>query len=228
MDPCRYGAACLRPLCPYVHVCSRTRACRWAELWSFLALQEEAVEEDIVDVPGPQIAAKIPQVVETKIHEEIVESVHVSLFKRIWCIFEAELYREVVKVTSPELGSERIVEKIDDLSLPQVVQENLDVINAFPQECVAKRTVKQTVDVLMPLQKGLAEVVEHIPQEPISERTDQQFMGVWQTIRQQHISERVFEQTEDVPVPQIAVPVLLQEETDEVILIFPAYFRGDL
>ena len=75
MDPCRYGAACWRPLCPYVHVCSRTRARRWTELWSFLALQEEAVEEHIVDVPGPQIAAKIPEVVETKIHEEIVDSV---------------------------------------------------------------------------------------------------------------------------------------------------------
>ena len=76
--------------------------------------------------------------------------------------------------------------------------------------------------------EGLAEVVEHIPQERISEHTDQQFMGVCQTTRQHHISERVFEQTEDVPVPQIAVPVLLQEETDEVILIFPAYFREDL
>ena len=47
-------------------------------------------------------------------------------------------------------------------------------------------------------------------------------MRVWETLLQQHISEHIFEQTEDVPVPQITVPVPLQEETDEVIQLFPA------
>ena len=68
----------------------------------------------------------------------------------------------------------------------------------------------------MPLQEGMAEVFQPIPQERISEHTVQQFMGVGDTIPQQHISERIFEQTEDVPVPQIfaeiAVPVPIRRK----------------
>ena len=108
----------------------------------------------------------------------------------------------MVKVTPLELGSERIVEKIDDLTVP--------------------RTVEQTVHVPMPLQEGITEVIKPIPQERILEHMDEQFMGVWETIHQQHISEHTFEQSEDGPMPQITVPVPFQEETDDVIQSFPA------
>ena len=74
----------------------------------------------------------------------------------------------------------------------------------------------------MPLQEGITEVIKPIPQERILEHMDEQFMGVWETIPQQHISEHIFEQSEDVPMPQITVPVAFQEETDEVIQSFPA------
>ena len=64
-DPCRFGAACWRPLCPFVHACSRTRARWWAELWSLLACQKE-YEEHVVNVPVPRI------------HEEIVDAVQIK------------------------------------------------------------------------------------------------------------------------------------------------------
>ena len=95
----------------------------------------ECIVEQTAGVPVPQI------------NEEIVESVQtvprVIPQERIWCIFEAEEYREVVKVTPPELGSEHIVEKIADLSVPWVVKENLDVIKAVPQEHISERKTRR-------------------------------------------------------------------------------------
>ena len=63
MEQCRFDTMCWRPLCSYVHACGHKRARRWAELWSFLAMQEEDAEH-IVEVQ-PQIAAKILEVAET-------------------------------------------------------------------------------------------------------------------------------------------------------------------
>ena len=112
-------------------------SCQWAAVWSYLAMKEdderlhERIMEQTTEVPVPQI------------FEEIVDSVQaiprVVPQERTWCIFEAEEYREVVKVTPPELRSGRIVEKIDDLTVPRFVKENL-VFKAVPQECVAERT----------------------------------------------------------------------------------------
>ena len=93
------------------------------------------------------------------------------------------------------------MEKIDDFTVP--------------------RTVEQTVHAVMPLQEGITEVIKPIPQERIFEHVDVHVMGVWETIPQQHISEHTFEQSEDVPMPQITVPVSFEEETDEVIQSFP-------
>ena len=56
-------------------------------------------------------------------------------------------------------------------------------------------------------------MIKPIPQERILERLDEQFMGVWETIHQQRISEHIFEQSEDVPMPQVIVFVPFQEET---------------
>ena len=40
LNDCRYGGSCWRPLCPYVHASSRTRARKWAELWAWIAANE--------------------------------------------------------------------------------------------------------------------------------------------------------------------------------------------
>ena len=37
---CRFGGSCWRPLSPYVHASSRTRARKWAELWAWIAANE--------------------------------------------------------------------------------------------------------------------------------------------------------------------------------------------
>ena len=112
MEPCRYDMGCCRPLCPYGH--SGRRAVRWAALWSFLAMQEEGDEnlegfkerfqerivEQTVDVPVPQVATTIPEVVENISQE------------RIWCMFEelqvAAKILEVIKVP-----------QIDDFLMPR-------------------------------------------------------------------------------------------------------------
>ena len=88
-----------------------------AALWSFLAMQEEGDEnleeikervhehivEQTVDVPVPQIATKIPEVVETIPQE------------RIWCMFEepqvAAKILEVIKVL-----------QIDDFPMPRAAK----------------------------------------------------------------------------------------------------------
>ena len=40
LNDCRYGGSCWRPLCPYVHASSRTRARKWAELRARIAANE--------------------------------------------------------------------------------------------------------------------------------------------------------------------------------------------
>ena len=55
-----------------VHACSCKRTRRWADLWSFLASQEEADAEHIADVPVPQI------------HEELVDSAQIIPQKISW------------------------------------------------------------------------------------------------------------------------------------------------
>ena len=90
------------------------RAVRWAALWSFLAMQEEGDEnlegikervhehivEQTVDVPVPQIATKILEVVETIPQE------------RIWCMFEEpQVPAKIVEVIK--------VPQIDDFLMPR-------------------------------------------------------------------------------------------------------------
>ena len=67
----------------------------WSATWSRPSTDGDAREE-LVD--SAQIAAKIPEVVETIPQE------------RIWCIFE----------------------EVDDFTVPQFVEENLEVIKAVP------------------------------------------------------------------------------------------------
>ena len=59
---------------------------------------------------------------------------------------------------------------------------------------------------------------------PHSGRRAARWTAVWRLLEEQEeeLHERIVEQNVDVPVPQIIVPVPLQEETDEVIKLFPA------
>ena len=41
LNDCRYGGSCWRPLCPSVHASGRTRARKWAELWAWIAANED-------------------------------------------------------------------------------------------------------------------------------------------------------------------------------------------
>ena len=47
LNGCRHGGSCWRPLCPYVHASSRTRARKWAEFWAWIAAKED--EADLLD-----------------------------------------------------------------------------------------------------------------------------------------------------------------------------------
>ena len=61
-----------------------------------------------------------------QIHEELVDSVQIiPRAERIWCIFKAEEYREVVTVTPMEISPERA---LTTPPVPQVAEENLEVI----------------------------------------------------------------------------------------------------
>ena len=90
-------------------------------------MQEEGVVEQTIDVPVPQIATKIPEVVETILQE------------RIWCMFEepqvAAKILEVIKVP-----------QIDNFSVPQVAAEILEVVEITPKDRISERMHKQTVD----------------------------------------------------------------------------------
>ena len=49
LEPCRFGTGCWRPLCPYGHS-GRSRAARWAALWTLLASQEAEDDLEVVKV----------------------------------------------------------------------------------------------------------------------------------------------------------------------------------
>ena len=78
MEPCRFGAGCWRPLCPYGHS-GRGRAARWAAVWTLLASQEENLEvikviperfaEQNADVPVPPVVAVVEITPEEHISE---------------------------------------------------------------------------------------------------------------------------------------------------------------
>ena len=75
-EPCRFDGGCWRPLCPFRHS-GADRAARWAAEWALLAAHER-IDEQIVHMPVPQIAAKIPEVVETITKEHISDDLPVQ------------------------------------------------------------------------------------------------------------------------------------------------------
>ena len=109
-EPCRYDMGCWRPLCPYGHS-GRSRAARWAALWSLLAEQEAQVE----DVPVPQIVEDAVTIISKEhISERIIEQVHDVPVPQI-----QEHFLEVTEITPRRRISERTVGQIDDVPVPQ-------------------------------------------------------------------------------------------------------------
>ena len=86
MEPCRYDMGCWRPLCPYRH--SGRRASRWAALWSHLTEEED----QIVDVPVPQIMEDAA---------EIIPKAHISERKFIeaFDVPAPQIQEEIVEVS---------------------------------------------------------------------------------------------------------------------------------
>ena len=76
--------------------------------------------------------------------------------------FEAEEHREVAKVIPTELGPERIVEQIDDVPVPQVVEDLLEAVEITPQEHISERILEQFVETISQLQEETLEVVQSI------------------------------------------------------------------
>ena len=101
IEPCRYDMGCWRPLCPYGHS-GRSRAARWAALWSLLAEQEAQAE----DVPVPQIV------------------------------------EDAVTIIPKEHISERIIEQVHDVPVPQIQELILDVAEIPPQTRIPERIVE--------------------------------------------------------------------------------------
>ena len=119
--------------------------------------------EEIVDVMDILVLSTLEEIVEMirsidalvlQSQEKTVEEIQLSPQERIseraedriWSIFEAEEYREVAKGIPTELGPERIVEQIDDTSVPQVVEDLLEAVEITPQEHISERILEEFVE----------------------------------------------------------------------------------
>ena len=115
----RFGTMCCRPLCPYVHACSRTRARKWTETWRFLSKMEEEEEEmeveeeeeslveipqmqhidTMVDVPFVQIVQDpmqhIDKVVDVPV-EQTVQGPHVQIVEKLIKIPQLQIVEHIV------------------------------------------------------------------------------------------------------------------------------------
>ena len=114
----------METLCPDVHAVKRAR--RWAEVWVVLAEQDprEIVKE------MDEVAKDISQ--EHMAEGSVEQSDDLPVPQVMVCV-------EVGKI----IGHERIVAQIDDLSVPHIIEEILDVVNARPLERSTERIVAQ-------------------------------------------------------------------------------------
>ena len=193
---CRFDDDCWRPLCPYRHS-GRGRAAMWARVWLTLAAAEterlasqestwrqepegEAevpkiiivscavrgtkvdldgkglqVDEQIVNVPVPQIAVKIPEVVETIRQEHTSDDLPVpQVVKENLEVIKVPQEREdvphlpeetvkLVKLVSQERGQQRTAE----VPMPHSEEESVAVVTLAPRERVQHRTAEQIEDI---------------------------------------------------------------------------------
>ena len=72
----------------------------------------------------------------------------------------------MIQLIPQERISERIVEHIVDVPVPQMQEQIVEVIKVIPQELVSERIVEQIVDVPVPqIVEEIVEVVQIIPLE---------------------------------------------------------------
>ena len=93
--------------------------------------------------------------------------------------------------------------------VPQIQEQNVEVIKEIPQEQLAERILEQIVDVPMP---QIPEQIVDVPVPQITEETDE----VVTLHPQECIQQRTLEETVNVPVPQI------QEQIVEVVKAVPS------
>ena len=67
---CRFAGSCWRPLCPYVHASSRTRARKWADLWAWIAANEGEADDAKHDKTVPSLLLQLDGV-ESKLRDEM-------------------------------------------------------------------------------------------------------------------------------------------------------------
>ena len=207
MEPCRFDMGCWRPLCLFRH--SGRRATRWIAVWRLLAEQEEEfsperIGEQTVDVQVPQIAAR-------DMHQERIsehtQNIDVPVTQIIVPVPFQEEIIEVIKPFQAERISERTVEQIVDMPVPQIQEQIVEVAKTIPQERISERIVVQTEDVSVPqILKEVVVVVKAV-----------------KTVPQDRIPETICGQIVDALVPQaVDEPVPpFQEEIDETLKLFP-------
>ena len=192
MEPCRFGTGCWRPLCPFGHS-GRGRAARWTALWSLLAKQEaedEVILEEhisertqIVDIPVPldrpgDKARRLP-----------TDTIHRQGYCRHACCDTAT---DSVTAAQPsvELPQTQYTDKV--VAVPLVIQRQVPrtptfskTVQVLSAQLIASWSVSSNTLVMYPCLRFANKL--------------------WKSTKtpQKHISERIAEQTVDVPTPQI-------------------------
>ena len=158
--------------------CGASRAARWAAVWALLAAHE-CIDVQIVDVPVPQIAAKIPEVVETIAQEHISDDLLVpQVVKENLEVIKVPQEREDV-VQSKELetlvSEDRVQQRRAEalVPVPQIAEEAVAVVGLAPSERVRQWTVDETVEV-----QENVEIEKIVSKEQSSELTREQFRDI--------------------------------------------------
>ena len=194
-------------------------------VWRLLAEQEEEfsperIGEQTVDVQVPQIAAR--DTLQERISEH-TQNIDVPVMEITVPVLLQEEIIEVIKPFPAEHISERTVEQIVDIPVPQIQKQTVEVAKTTPQERFSERTVVQTEDV--PVSQTLNEIVEvvkavktahqavHEPSFPSFQEEIDEMIKLFPEERvpkriiqgftpQERISERIHEQIADQPGDQ--------------------------
>ena len=227
VSPCRYGAGCWRPLCPYRHS-GGGRAAMWARVWKTIVAAEEVKDISVEKtVEGPQLpfidkVNETPHVFLPQVRREIVEVIQPVLVERIKggvadqmvdirmppVVEEiAAVVREKVKFVPQERVQQRTVERAP---APQILEKTVEVALA-PTERVQQRTVEQ-VPLLQILEETI-EVARLAPHEGVQQRTVDVPQVLVRLAPRERVQQRTAEQI--VGLPQFL------EETVEVLRLVP-------
>ena len=108
--------------------------------------------------------------------------------------------------------SEYIVERLIDISVPQIQEHHAEVVKTIPRRRFQHHTEGQVIDVpVSEIREEIGEVNQLTPQERIDVPVSQIRRDIWkiiQLIPQERVFDRVTEQIIDAPVPQIRDPIV--------------------